>query len=408
MKTDLKLLHTSDWHLGRVLCDKTRHDEAEMFLEWLLATIQEEGVDVLLVAGDIFDSAAPGNRAQMLYYHFLCRAAALCRHVVVIAGNHDSPSFLDAPGTLLEVLNVHVVGCARAPEAEVLLLEGPDGAAELIVCAVPYLRDRDLRLALAGESLADKERKLRDGLRQHYASVAEKAMALARLHGHDIPVVGMGHLFVDGGSRVADDGVRELYVGSLARVDAHVFPPVFDYLALGHLHAPQQVGDRENIRYSGAPFPMGFGEAGQQKSVCLVTLTGKQARVRLVDIPEFRSLIRLRGDWETLSGQLRDLRATGKAAWLEISLEGEAPAGRISARLQEAVAGSALEILRIRTPATLGALMAEAVGETLEVLPDDEVFRRCLIRHDIAPVEWPELLRAYQEIAQTLHEGPFP
>jgi exonuclease SbcD len=401
----LKLLHTSDWHLGRSLCDRARHAEAEAFLEWLLATMRAHAVDVLLVAGDVFDSAAPGTRAQTLYYHFLSRAARLCRHIVVIAGNHDSPSFLDAPEPLLKALCVHVTGSAREPpEEEVLLLAGPLGEAELIVCAVPYLRDRDLRLAQAGEDLADKEKKLLDGLRRHYARVGEKAAETRRMLGREIPVVGMGHLFVDGSSRVADDGTRELYIGSLAGVEASVFPPVFDYLALGHLHAPQRVG-QETRRYSGSPFPMGFGEAGQQKSVCLVTFQGTRAQVETLAIPVFRTLLRLQGDEASLLARLQELRAAGEAAWLEISLDAPAPAQEISARLHQAVAGSGLEILRIRPPVAVGALAAENAGESLEALPDGEVFRRCLLRHEVPEDEWPELLRAYAEITQTLAEA---
>ena len=154
----MRILHTSDWHIGRTLCGRKRYDEFEMFLDWLIDTIQREQVDILLVAGDIFDTSSPSNRAQELYYRFLCRAAASsCRHVVIIAGNHDSPSFLNAPKELLRAINVHVVGAAAENrEDEVFVLTQGDGTPELIVCAVPYLRDRDIRIAEAGESVEDK------------------------------------------------------------------------------------------------------------------------------------------------------------------------------------------------------------------------------------------------------------
>ena len=143
----MKILHTSDWHLGRTLCGKKRTREFEGFLDWLLAALREHGADVLLVAGDVFDSPTPGIRAQELYYRFLCRAAASGRrHVVVVGGNHDSPSFLNAPKELLRSLNVHVVGAiTENAEDELLTLDGPDGTPELLVCAVPYLRDKDVR-----------------------------------------------------------------------------------------------------------------------------------------------------------------------------------------------------------------------------------------------------------------------
>lgn len=149
----MKLLHTSDWHLGRALYGRKRYAEFEAFLNWLAGLIEAEGINVLLVAGDVFDNSVPSNHAQELYYRFLCRVAATPhRHVVVTAGNHDSPSFLNAPRELLKFLNIHVVGYASAQvEDEVILLAGPDGEPQLIVCAIPYLRDRDIRTAEAGE-----------------------------------------------------------------------------------------------------------------------------------------------------------------------------------------------------------------------------------------------------------------
>ena len=180
----MRLLHTSDWHIGRTLYGRKRYEEFEAFLHWLAETIQGDGIDALLVAGDVFDTSVPSNRAQELYYRFLCRVAASpCRHVVVVAGNHDSPSFLNAPRELLKALNVHVIGSASEnPEDEVLVLRDGRDTPELIVCAVPYLRDRDIRVAEAGESVEDKERKLIEGIRSRYAAVAAIAEHVG--HGH--------------------------------------------------------------------------------------------------------------------------------------------------------------------------------------------------------------------------------
>lgn len=161
----MKILHTSDWHLGRALYGKKRYEEFEGFLSWLAETIRQNKIETLLVAGDVFDTGAPSNSAQELYYRFLCQVAgSQCRHVVVTGGNHDSPSFLNAPKELLKALDVHVVGNAtESLEDEVLTLRDKEGEPELIVCAVPYLRDRDIRVVEAGESVDDKERKLVEG-----------------------------------------------------------------------------------------------------------------------------------------------------------------------------------------------------------------------------------------------------
>src|SRR5450756_1372264 len=141
----MRILHTSDWHIGRTLYGRKRHDEHEAFLLWLSDTIREQQADVLLIAGDIFDTITPGTRAQELYYQFLCRiAASECHHVFVTGGNHDSPSFLDAPRQLLRMLHVHVMGSVSGnPEDEVFVMRDKSGVPELIVCAVPFLRDRD-------------------------------------------------------------------------------------------------------------------------------------------------------------------------------------------------------------------------------------------------------------------------
>src|SRR5690554_1470549 len=107
----MRILHTSDWHIGRTLCGRKRYEEYDSFLTWLAETIQQNDIEVLLVAGDVFDTTAPSNRAQELYYQFLHKVSvSTCNHVVIIAGNHDSPSFLNAPKELLKVLNVHVLG----------------------------------------------------------------------------------------------------------------------------------------------------------------------------------------------------------------------------------------------------------------------------------------------------------
>lgn len=404
----LKLLHTSDWHLGRTLYGRKRYAEFDGFLTWLAETIARERVDVLLVAGDVFDNTAPSHRAQELYYRFLCQVAASpCRHVVVVAGNHDSPSFLNAPKMLLRALQVHVVGSAtERPEDEVLVLEDGDGAPELIVCAVPYLRDRDIRVAEAGESIDDKERKLLEGIRGHYAQVAELAERRRDTLGRAVPIVGTGHLFAAGGQTIDGDGVRELYVGSLAQVSAGIFPDCLHYVALGHLHVPQAVKGSTRVRYCGSPLPMGFGEARQVKSLCLVELAEGTADVRMVEVPVFQHLERLRGDWECLSARLLELTAAGSRAWLEILYEGEEILSDLRQRLEAAVEGSQLEILRVKNERIVARVLERMdAEESLADLQVEEVFERCLAAHRVSEDERRELRRVYQETLRSLDDA---
>lgn len=407
----MRVLHTSDWHLGRTLYGRHRYEEFEAFLDWLAQTIERNRIDVLLVAGDVFDTSAPSNRAQALYYRFLCRvAASACRHIVVIAGNHDSPSFLNAPKELLKTLDVHVVGQASARlEDEVLVLRNEQDIPELIVCAVPYLRDRDIRVAEAGESVEDKERKLIEGIRAHYAAVAALAEQQRQALGVEVPMVAMGHLFTAGGQTVDGDGVRELYVGSLAHVTAGIFPPNFDYVALGHLHVPQKVGGLETLRYSGSPLPMGFGEAKQNKSVCQVDFDGITASVQLIEVPVFQKLERIQGSWHDISQRLLQLSATSDlvspAIWLEIVYDGDEVLGDLRERLDAAVAGTHLDILRIKNNRIIDRVLGQAYEEeTLDDLNVQEVFDRCLAAHDVPEDQRPALRRAYQETVLSIYE----
>ena len=404
----MNILHTSDWHIGRALYGRKRYEEFDAFLNWMTETINQEKIDVLLVAGDIFDTNTPGNRAQGLYYQFLCRVvASSCRHVIITAGNHDSPSFLNAPKDLLHALNVHVIGSITDTyDDEVLLLHDQEGNPELIVCAVPYLRDRDIRTVEAGESIEDKERKLIEGIRGHYSSVCELAEQKRSALGADIPIIAMGHLFTAGGETAEGDGTRPLYVGSIAHVTAAIFPECIDYLALGHLHVPQKVSGSEVMRYCGSPLPMGFGEARQEKSLCLVEFVRREATVSLIKVPLFQPLESVRGTWDEISGRVQELAITQSQAWLEILYDGEEIITDLRERLEEAISDTAMEVLRVRNNRIIDRVLNRIHDEeTLDDLNENDVFKRCLDAHDVPDEQRPELLLLYQEIVTSLHEA---
>lgn len=404
----MKILHTSDWHIGRLLYGIKRYEEFEAFLEWLSETIQQNTIEALLVAGDIFDTTTPSNRSQELYYWFLCRVfeSRSCRHVVVIAGNHDSPSFLNAPKELLKALNVHVVGSStESPEDEVLVLYDKQNNPELIVCAVPYLRDKDIRVAEAGESIEDKEKKLNEGIRTHYASVAALAEQKRVRLGVDIPIIGMGHLFTAGGQTIDGDGVRELYVGSMVHISTEIFPENFDYLALGHLHVPQKVHGSEKIRYSGSPLPMGFGEARQQKIICQVEFNGRAVSIQHINVPVFQKIERVKGDLNCILSRIRELATAGEQSWLEVIYNGSEIITDLNERLYVAVSGTQLKIIRaMNTRESDHILMKTQEGESLDDLNVDEVFERCLAAHEVLEAQRPELLCAYHETISSINE----
>jgi exonuclease SbcD len=406
----MKILHTSDWHLGRSLYGRKRYKEFSAFLDWLAQTIEDEKVDALLVAGDVFDTSTPSNRAQELYYRFLCRvAASCCRHVVVIAGNHDSPSFLNAPKELLRALNVYVVGSmTQALDDEVIVLHADD-TPKAIVCAVPYLRDKDIRTVEPGETIDDKNAKLALGLKNHYADVcaiAEQKRAELKSAGHDdIPIVAMGHLFTAGGKTAPGDGVRELYVGSLAHVGEEAFPSSIDYLALGHLHVPQAVGSAEHIRYCGSPIPMGYGEATQEKQVVLIEWGGTMPNIQELPVPCFQKLVRIVGSLDDIHAKLEELKKEESDAWLEIEYTGSDIIGNLRGMLDEAMAGAAMEIRRIKNCRVMDRVISLiAEDETLDDLDTSDVFTRCLETFDVPDEDREELTASYNEIIKSLHE----
>lgn len=407
----MKILHTSDWHLGRSLYGRKRYDEFSQFLGWLGTTIEAENVDALLVAGDVFDTSTPSNRAQELYYNFLCTVSrSCCRHVVIIAGNHDSPSFLNAPKEILKALNVHVVGSITDnPEDEIIVLRDRSQKPEAIVCAVPYLRDKDIRVVEAGETIKDKNEKLIEGLTNHYGTVcdiAEKKRAeFKKDSGVDIPIIAMGHLFTVGGKTVDGDGVRELYVGSLAHVAADRFPSSIDYLALGHLHVPQCVGNTDYIRYCGAPIPMGYGEARQNKKVIIVEFNSTTPDVRDIQVPCFQHLERIVGSLDEIESKIEELKGQGSSAWLEIEYTGTSVVGNLREVLEEAISGSSMEIRRIKNRQIIeNATLTLEESETLDDMTVNDIFERCLDDYGVPQEEREELITAYNEIVGSLYE----
>ncbi len=397
----MKILHTSDWHLGRKLCSQERSAEFKQFLDWLTGVITSEKVDALVVAGDVFDSSTPPVWAQSLYYKFLTGlAGTCCKSAVVVAGNHDSAALLDAPRDVLSFLNVFVVGCPRSAEEEVFELEGSGGGA--VCCAVPFLRSRDLGGAMVGEDASEIAAAELRGFSDHYAAVA--AAAEERRAGRDIPLVAVGHCFVAGGKVVDDDGVRELSVGTLDVVPLAAFPENLDYLALGHLHAPQICGGRADCRYSGAPLCLGFGEAGRSKCVLLVDFDGRTPSVRALPVPEFQKIVRLNGTFDEIAAKLGALTLAGSSVWVEAVCT-EGGGSGMNERIRDLVPdGSPVKILRVKVPGAGLDAAFSGDGDLNEDWSPREVFKLYMKEHDIAGEEADALMGAYMEALEAVLE----
>lgn len=398
----ITLLHTADWHFGAVLYGQRRHREHAAFAQWFIDCVAREKPDVVLISGDIFDTTTPSHQAQTLYYDTIAALRRVgCPHIVVTGGNHDAPSLLNAIQPLVKDHGIYIVGAATEnPADEVLLLRDAAGRPQLIVCAVPYLRDRDVRLSESGQSPDDKHETLVAGIRQHYSEVVMAAYQLRETFETPVPIVGMGHLFVAGG--VAGDGVRDLYVGTLSYVGTDIFPASLNYVALGHLHVPQQVSGATVIRYSGSPIPMGFGEAKQQKLVLKVTMgeVGASPDVQPIHVPTFQCLATVSGDWEKIEIALRSFIAahatTEEPLWMDIVYTGAAIIPDLRDRIESLIGDNPIRVLRVKNQRPV-AIWDDAPELSLDDLTPEDVFQRCLDANQIPDSQRAVLMSVYRE-----------
>ncbi|MBF8962658.1 exonuclease SbcCD subunit D C-terminal domain-containing protein [Pontibacter sp. FD36] len=380
----MRVLHTSDWHLGQRLVNLERTEEHQHFLDWLLQTIEAEKVEVLLMAGDVFDTGAPSNTALRQYYNFLTKVCATCcRHIIITGGNHDSVSTLNAPKELLDCFNIKVIGGATADLLDELIeLRDEKGQLELAVCAVPFLRDRDVRLSVAGESYEEREQRIKQGIAAHYAAFVPHVQPYKD---QGIPVVAMGHLFAAGGS--ASDSEKEIHVGNLGQIGADQFPKEFDYVALGHLHRPQQVNKAHHIRYSGSPIPLSFSEVTDKKVVYVLDFeNGQLTDLKEIAIPVCRKLVRFKGSLEEVKQKIEvyDNSSYNLPAWAELQVELDAPIPDLNQQLEEVLQlkSDELQLLIHRPPLikTVRKTLEQEVREEVDLhtLSEKEVFmKRC-------------------------------
>jgi exonuclease SbcD len=403
----MKILHTSDWHLGKSLYGRKRYDEFKSFLDWLLDIIELEKTDAVLISGDVFDTSTPSNKAQELYYNFISKASGLCKGIVITAGNHDSPTFLNAPKSLLKALKIHVTGSITENlEDEIVVLED-NKIPFAIICAVPYLRDRDIRTVETGETADDKNLKLISGIKEHYEKIcflAKQKQEQLKTKGFDnIPIICMGHLFAAGGTTIEGDGVRELYVGSLARTGTDIFPDFIDYTALGHLHIPQKVSGKDNVRYSGSPIPMGFGEALQDKKIIIAEFKDKTPKINEILIPCFQELVKIKGSIDEISEKIEELKAKKSSAWLEIEYTGSEVSGNLRQSIEEKIENTDMEIRRIKNKKIIESLKSSAKHEqTLDDLDVNQVFEKCLEAFEVNPEDKNDLISAYNHIVSEI------
>lgn len=367
----MKILHTSDWHLGQSFMGKSREDEHKAFLQWLLKTIKKHKVTVLIVAGDIFDTNTPANYALELYYNFLKQLlGSCCKYIIITAGNHDSIATLKAPKQLLELLNVYVITSGDEDEDEIVPIY-ENKKLQGIICAVPFLRDYVVRDSKSGQGSRDKELSLSEGIKRHYKKVYKSAKEI--LKDKKLPIIATGHLTTVGSKTSQSE--REIYIGGALDIDSDFFAKDFDYVALGHLHTNQKVG-LNHVRYSGSPIALSFSEAGNQKKVNIVTFNKKIAKLTKIDIPIFRPLVVLCGDLKSLNTELEKI--LDKNSWIEIHLDDKNPYDA-NHSLRKTAKELDLNILMIKIDKKSKPLHADKMRViSLDELTPKEVFNRRL------------------------------
>ena len=299
----IKILHTADWHLGKMLYKYALNEDIILFFDWLEAYIITEKIDVLLVSGDIFDLANPASRDIKLYYNFLHRLSLTGVKTIITGGNHDSVSLLNAPATLLTSLNISVIG--GVPEDfynQLIPIENKNKETVAVVLAVPFLRDHELRASVAADQIEDKMDVIPLAIRRHY----DLLVVEARLRYGQVPLIAMGHLFMRGA--LTSEGEREIHVGNLMGIDSQCIPEQISYTALGHIHKPQKVDKNEFIRYSGSPIYLDFSESMYEKMVVRVELSENRVEVHPVPVPKFRELLRLKGKLDEITTQLNQYK----------------------------------------------------------------------------------------------------
>jgi len=401
----MRILHTSDWHLGQHFMGKSRQAEHQALIAWLLEQVEMHSVDAVLVAGDIFDTGTPPSYARELYNQLVGQLYKASVPLLVLGGNHDSPATLGESRELLAHLGTTVIAATHDdPATQVIVLPQRNGEAGCIVCAVPFVRPRDVLHSQAGQSAEDKQLSLQTAIQKHYATVHAAALEkIATLRGK-LPVIATGHLTTVGAN--SSESVREIYVGALEAFPTSAFPPA-DYIALGHIHRPQKVGGMEHIRYCGSPIPFGFDEAKQQKEVLLVELDSDGLKtVTALPVPRFQGLVAISGNLTTLAGAIGAAAAHGTRecpAWLEVTVAEDDYLADLPARIEALTEGWPVEVLRIRRQrGNAAARLDAATSETLDELSPHEVFARRLLQEELSDEMQAALNERYRRVVANI------
>jgi len=404
----MKILHTSDWHIGKRLHQIDLAEDHRRFFDWLIQTIKTEQVDALIISGDIFDLANPSSEARRMYYEVLVELSRLGVTVIITGGNHDSPSVLNAPKHILQALNIHVIGGLPEDPKEMLVpLTNKNGQQQAVIAAIPYLRDTDLRRAAEGTSYEDRIDAIRQGITSVFSRIAE----YCKKKYPGIPAIAMGHLFAQGAT--TSDSEREIQVGNLAEFDPVNFTDYFDFIALGHIHRPQPITNSEHAHYSGSPIPLSFSEKSDPKRVIIYDLSTDQPFHKSIKVPEQRKLIKIQGTYEEIYHHLQNKTFPDNPlpTLIEIEMIEQSDDPQKVAALEELIAtwnNPKASIIKHRiqfldAPKGTGELYD--TSKHIEELDPVDVFDKKMERSGIAQEQKQMLKEAFHEILEHIYQS---
>ncbi|MEI7143464.1 exonuclease subunit SbcD [Pectobacterium brasiliense] len=381
----MRIIHTADWHLGQYFYTKSRAVEHQAFLNWLIVQVEHHQVDAIIVAGDIFDNGSPPSYTREMYYSFVVALQRTGCQLIVLGGNHDSVAMLNESRELLACLNTQVIACASdEPAQQVLLLENRQRQPGALLCAIPFLRPRDVLTSKAGQSGDEKQLALQEAITAHYQQCYQLACQKRDELGLPLPIIATGHLTTIGAT--ASESVRDIYIGTLDAFPAQAFPPA-DYIALGHIHRPQRVTQSEHIRYSGSPIPLSFDELNSEKSVCLVSfapdaLPKTPPQIDILPIPMTQPMQLIKGSLSNIEQQLATFKnyQGDKPVWLDIEINTQDYLSDMQKRIQAMTENLPVEVLLLRrTREQRLQAITRQDKETLNELSVHDVFERRLV-----------------------------
>ncbi|MCM4166443.1 Nuclease SbcCD subunit D [Arenibacter antarcticus] len=398
----MKILHTSDWHIGKQLHKYDLSEDLELFFTWLITYIKTENIDVLMVSGDIFDQANPSQSAYKQYYDLLKNLITLDCKIILTGGNHDSATVLNAPAELLKAFDISVIGGATEALSD-MFVSVEKANEKLVVAAIPFLKDRDIRKSAAGESYATKIEQIKSGLRTYFSNVT----TYYSQHHADQVFILMGHLYVQGSE--LSESERDIQIGNQAGVEANMFGEIPHYVALGHIHKPQVISEALNIHYCGSPIPLSFSEKEDHKQINVITVEdNKIVNVDIVPLPKHRNLVTFEGCLQEVEDKLNAyLEVTTLTSLAEIIVNEEHESlekRQAFDELTNSQPNANIEIVKSRLnfkSKIRGASDAFAVGtDVADVTPMQMFEKKLELQSDLENTE--ELKNAFREILEEL------